>query len=135
MCLEIMICNLKMQSQSSRIFPSLAHLNLWSWEIFPNCKTNLALCCSTCHVLSLYVLFGHFCAYFPIPYRICVHSSSSCNESNYKNVQIGENFTTAVRPCLNKFFRVRTDLCILQYLLAKCEQYGASTKEPEACHL
>ena len=33
-------------------------------------KMNLALCCSSCQVLSMFVLFGCFYAYFPIPFSI-----------------------------------------------------------------
>ena len=119
LCAEIMTCNrnLKMQDERLVIFPTFASLKFFSLGISRNCKTNLALCCSTCHVLSLYVLFGHFCAYFPIPYSICVYSRSSSNDSNYNNVIIlGEIYTTAVRPCLNKFSKIRTTVNIVIFI-------------------
>ena len=34
------------------------------------CKKCYFLCAARCIALILIILFGHFCAYFPIPYRI-----------------------------------------------------------------
>ena len=120
LCAEIMTCNrnLKMHDKRLVIFPSLANLKFLSLGISRNCKTNIALCCLTCHVLSLNVLFGHFCAYFPIPFSICVCSRSSCNGSNCNSVKVilGEIYTTVVRPYLNKFSKIKTNLDIVIFI-------------------
>ena len=94
--------------------PSLAQLKRWTWgKKSVNCRTNLALCCAKCHVLSLYVLFGQFSAYFPIPYSLELYSRLSYVKSNCNTVEllvIGNLFTTtAVKPCLNKFYKMKTN--------------------------
>ena len=107
--------NMQQQRSSMRPKPpSLAQLKRWTWgKKSVNCKTNLALCCAKCHVLSLYVLFGQFSAYFPIPYSLDLYSRLSYVKSNCNTVEllvIGNLFTTtAVKPCLNKFYQMNTN--------------------------
>ena len=70
------------------------------------CKKNIALCSARCIVLSVYILFGHFCAYFPIPF--CLESLGRFSPSQQipQTHSVALDFCNAIFiPSLgNKFF-------------------------------